>query len=154
MPHGMSQWACATVGGATRSSAPSRCSTSHGAVGTVDMKGNTPVSYERGRERPKLSQSTPMVRWLLPLRRFNVADTSMQPSLNPGDGLLVSTWSRPQVGDLAIVAHPLSRRTVLVKRVAQRTPTGVLVRGDNPNVSTDSREFGEVPTALVIGKVL
>jgi len=95
-----------------------------------------------------------MVRWGPPFGRFTVADTSMQPSLRPGDRLLVSTWSRPQVGDLVVVVHPARRRIVLVKRVAERTPTGVLVRGDNPNVSEDSRHFGEVPTALVIGKVL
>src|SRR5436190_9151897 len=95
-----------------------------------------------------------MLRWRLPFDRFTVADTSMQPSLSPGDRLLVSTWSRPQVGDLVVLVHPARRRTVLVKRVAERTATGLLVRGDNPNVSDDSRYFGEVPTALVIGKVL
>jgi nickel-type superoxide dismutase maturation protease len=95
-----------------------------------------------------------MVRWRLPLRRFTVADTSMQPSLYPGDRLLVSTWSRPQVGDIAVLVHPAQRHTLLVKRVAERTATGVLVRGDNPNVSDDSRQFGAVPAALVIGKVV
>ena len=95
-----------------------------------------------------------MVRWRLPLRRFRVADTRMQPNVYPGDGLLVSTWSRPHVGDLVVFAHPASQQTLLVKRVAARTATGLVVHGDNPNVSSDSRDFGEVPAALVIGTVL
>jgi len=95
-----------------------------------------------------------MVRWRLPLRRFMVADTSMQPNVYPGDRLLVSTWSRPQVGDLVVFVHPNLHRTVLLKRVAARTTTGLVVHGDNPNVSSDSRDFGEVPSALVIGTVL
>jgi type IV secretory pathway protease TraF len=30
----------------------------------------------------------------------------------------------------------------------------LVVRGDNPNVSRDSREFGPVPRRLVVGRVV
>jgi hypothetical protein len=42
----------------------------------------------------------------------------------------------------------------LVKRVAALTPGGVDVRGDHPAASTDSRTFGPVPPALMVGPVL
>jgi len=86
--------------------------------------------------------------------RFVVADTSMQPALRPGDRVLVSTWSRLNVGDVAVLRDPESGRRWLVKRIIERTPGGFIVRGDNPNMSRDSRDFGPVDGALMIGKVV
>jgi hypothetical protein len=42
---------------------------------------------------------------------------------------------------------------MIVKRVASVAPNGdLVVRGDNPNVSRDSRQFGAVPRRLLIGR--
>jgi nickel-type superoxide dismutase maturation protease len=92
-------------------------------------------------------------RWL-PVLPFVVADTSMQPALQPGDRVLVSRWSRLNAGDIALLRDPEFGRTLLIKRIVERTPGGFVVRGDNPNVSRDSRIFGPVEAPLVIGKVV
>ncbi|MDX1659919.1 MAG: nickel-type superoxide dismutase maturation protease [Nitriliruptorales bacterium] len=83
------------------------------------------------------------------LRR--VTGDSMRPALHPGDVVVVVPRGvrllRP--GDVVVAADPRepSRRTV--KRVAELTPDGVFVAGDNPAASTDSRTFGAVPAELV-----
>jgi nickel-type superoxide dismutase maturation protease len=96
------------------------------------------------------------MRPLLPLRRFIVEDTSMQPSLNPGDRLFVLQWAAPRPGDLVVFRQPDRLLTFAVKRVTRvEVKTGdLVVRGDNPNVSRDSREFGPVPRRLVSGRVI
>jgi nickel-type superoxide dismutase maturation protease len=91
----------------------------------------------------------------LPLRRFRVFDTSMQPALLPGDRILVLTWAPPRRNDVIVFRDPEARATLTVKRVQALTVDGALiVRGDNPNVSRDSRHFGPVPRALVVGRAL
>jgi len=95
------------------------------------------------------------VRRLLPLRRFVVADTSMRPTLQPGDRLFVFQWPAPRPGDLVVLREPDRQRTFAVKRVARLEANGdVIVHGDNPNVSRDSREFGPVPRQLIVGRVI
>jgi nickel-type superoxide dismutase maturation protease len=91
----------------------------------------------------------------LPLRRFRVRDTSMQPALRPGDRLLVLTWAQPQQDDVIVFRDPEWNSTFTVKRVASVTPEGeFVVRGDNPNVSRDSRHFGPVPRSLIVGRAV
>jgi len=92
---------------------------------------------------------------LLPVRRAAVADTSMQPALRPGDRLLILTWLRPRVGDVILLQDPEARSRLVLKRVGSFTPNGdVVVGGDNPNVSRDSRHFGAVPRELVLGRAV
>jgi nickel-type superoxide dismutase maturation protease len=95
-----------------------------------------------------------LLAWL-PVRRFRVEETSMQPTLRPGDRVLVATWLRPRPGDVVLLRDPQQHSQFLAKRVAQRLGSGeLIVAGDNPNVSRDSREFGAVPPTLVIGRVV
>ena len=90
---------------------------------------------------------------VLPLQRFRVEDTSMRPVVQPGDRLLVARWLRPGRGSLVVVRDPEYPSTFLLKRVARVEPNGdLLVQGDNPNVSRDSRHFGPVTRQLVIGR--
>jgi nickel-type superoxide dismutase maturation protease len=94
------------------------------------------------------------MRSLVPLRRFRIVDTSMQPALQPGDRVLASAWLRARPGDVVVVRDPEAHRHVLVKRITSLVDGGALVvRGDNPNVSRDSRHFGPVPNALIVGRV-
>jgi nickel-type superoxide dismutase maturation protease len=94
-------------------------------------------------------------RWSWPLvRRFVVQDTSMQPALEPGDRLVALCWRLPSVGDIVVLRHPETAGAWLVKRVREVAPDGFDVRGDNVNVSQDSRAFGRVPARLVIGTVV
>ena len=95
----------------------------------------------------------PELRW--PVRRFRVRDTSMQPALRPGDRLLVTTWARPRPGDVVVFRDPEATRTLTVKRVQALTPEGsLIVLGDNPNVSRDSRHFGPVARSLIVGRAV
>jgi len=92
-----------------------------------------------------------------PIARFRVSDSSMVPTLNPGDYVLVNRWAyllgRPSPGDIVVVRHPTHTNTVLVKRVASVTEGGdVIVRGDNPDRSVDSRQFGPIPRGRIVGK--
>jgi|SRR5215471_7819468 len=92
---------------------------------------------------------------LWPLRRFRVADTSMQPTLYPGDRLLVMTWLAPRPGDVVVLRDPDAYLSFAVKRVESVTPDGgVVVRGDNANVSRDSRHFGPLPRRLIVGRAV
>jgi nickel-type superoxide dismutase maturation protease len=79
----------------------------------------------------------------------------MQPALEPGDRLLVSAWLRARRGDVVVFRDPEWHATFTVKRVAAVTPDGdFVVRGDNPNVSRDSRHFGPVPRGLIVGRAV
>jgi nickel-type superoxide dismutase maturation protease len=91
----------------------------------------------------------------LPLRTFVVADTSMRPTLEPGDRLLVATWLQLRPGALVVFRVPDAPRTFALKRVAEVGSRGeVTVIGDNRNVSRDSRDYGSVPVELVVGRVV
>ena len=95
------------------------------------------------------------------LRRVEVAGGSMAPAFRPGDRLVV--WSRPlgppswpAVGDVVAVTDPRVPTRTLVKRVAavDRAAGTLEVRGDDPDASTDSRDFGPVPLAAVVGRAV
>jgi len=95
------------------------------------------------------------------LRRVVVAGDSMAPTLLDGDRLLALArpWgipARPAVGDIVAVTDPRRPDRVLVKRVASvEWPDGtIVVLGDSPDASTDSRHFGAVPIGTVIGRVV
>ncbi|HEX7444331.1 MAG TPA: nickel-type superoxide dismutase maturation protease [Acidimicrobiales bacterium] len=95
------------------------------------------------------------------VRRVVVEGDSMTPTLLDGDRLVVLArpWgipARAAVGDIVAVPDPRRPDRVLVKRVASVDwPDGTLVvLGDSPDASTDSRQFGAVPLASVVGRVV
>jgi nickel-type superoxide dismutase maturation protease len=92
------------------------------------------------------------MRW--PLRRVQVHGESMQPSLQPGDRLLVAGFLEARPGDVVAVVDPRDEGRTMVKRVATVDSAGVTVLGDNPDASTDSRTFGPVPSRLLLGRVV
>jgi nickel-type superoxide dismutase maturation protease len=93
-------------------------------------------------------------------RRVAVVGSSMDPTVADGDRLLVLRLprrARIRPGWVVAVADPRNdppTGPLLVKRVHRAAPGLVEVRGDNPVASTDSRQFGPVPRALVAGRVL
>ncbi len=91
----------------------------------------------------------------LALRRVVVEGESMRPALAPGDRLLVvrvPPWVRLAPGAVVAAPDPRDRRRLLVKRVAAVEPGGrVVLHGDNPGASTDSRTFGPLARRAVWG---
>jgi nickel-type superoxide dismutase maturation protease len=91
----------------------------------------------------------------LPFSVFVVAGDSMLPALRPGDCLLVSQRSRIGVGDLVVARRPQVEGLLLVKRAVRRADGGWWLLSDNAAAGLDdSRVFGVVPDAGVVGKVL
>ena len=79
----------------------------------------------------------------------------MQPALQPGDRIVVWQWSGAfKPGDTVVFVDPERRRTLAIKRVVRADSKAVEVRGDNVNVSRDSREYGPVPRTLVLGRAI
>jgi nickel-type superoxide dismutase maturation protease len=87
-------------------------------------------------------------------RRVVVEGRSMEPTLAPGDRLLVVGTPRVRPGDVVAVRDPRQGGRVLVKRVGAVLGDEVVLRGDNEAASTDSREFGPVPAGAVLGRVV
>ena len=99
------------------------------------------------------------MRW--PLWRVAVAERSMQPSLQPGDWLLVLRPVRagrpPSIrpGQVVIARHPGRPGMLLVKRAARRDGSEWWLESDNPGAgAVDSLVFGAVAPELIEGRVL
>ena len=95
------------------------------------------------------------------VHRVVVRGGSMAPTLLDGDRLVVidRPWGPPPrrlVGDVVAVPDPRAPDRILVKRVASvDLEAGTLeVLGDAPDASTDSRQFGAVPLASVVGRAV
>lgn len=99
------------------------------------------------------------VLWLLrQRRRFRVSGPSMLPLLQPGEEVLIDPLAyvdrHPSLGDVVVAEHPKRPNLRLVKRVIAVLDTGdCLLVGDNPDASTDSRNFGAVSQRNILGKV-
>ena len=99
------------------------------------------------------------MRW--PLWRVAVAERSMEPSLWPGDWLLVRRGIRPgrapriRPRQLVIAQRPGRPGVLLVKRAVRHEADGWWLESDNPEAgAVDSRAFGPVPAELIEGRVL
>ena len=82
--------------------------------------------------------------------RVEVQGRSMSPTFEPGDRLLLVRRFRPlRPGDLVSLEDPRGGGRRLVKRVVTVRGAEVEVAGDNATASTDSRDFGSVPSRSV-----
>lgn len=90
-------------------------------------------------------------------RRIAVVNCSMQPTLNPGDEILVNfsayLSTSPQEGDVVVLLDPRGTEQLIVKRIVEMRGDRCDLRGDNPSKSTDSRQFGWVALSQIQGKV-
>jgi signal peptidase I len=100
--------------------------------------------------------------------RVAVAEDSMSPALRPGDWLLLDPTAGgwPRRGSVVVFREPGSD-ILAIKRVAAgpgdrvRIAAGVLhlnpdeawLLGDNGAISLDSRRYGPVPLAALVGRV-
>jgi nickel-type superoxide dismutase maturation protease len=80
---------------------------------------------------------------------------SMAPALLAGDRLLVESRSyrsrAPRPGEVVLAADPREAERELIKRVAtvDEAAAAADLRGDAPDKSTDSRDFGAVPLSTI-----
>ena len=86
---------------------------------------------------------------------FRVEGNSMTPNLNDGDVVLVKPTRRIKVGDVVLAKHPYKQSLKVLKRVSEINEQGRFeLTGDNADESTDSRTFGSISSADVLGKVI
>ena len=90
--------------------------------------------------------------------RVRVSGHSMYPTYRDGDVVEVDVDAYaeqlPQVGDVVLAEHPFKTGVCIVKRVKRITDEGrVFVVGDSPLESSDSRGFGALRPAQILGKV-
>jgi len=79
----------------------------------------------------------------------------MEPTYVPGERLTaIRPWRRVRVGDVVVVRDPRDPARWLLKRCVARNGSRLDLRGDNPAASTDSRDFGPVPSSDVAWLVL
>jgi nickel-type superoxide dismutase maturation protease len=83
--------------------------------------------------------------------RVVVQGPSMIPTLDEGDRLVVWRSNRLRLGDLVVVVDPHFTGRLLVKRIVGLGDGSLVLGGDNSGVSRDSRSFGAVPLASVLG---
>ncbi|MEL6927374.1 MAG: nickel-type superoxide dismutase maturation protease [Cyanobacteria bacterium J06600_6] len=91
-------------------------------------------------------------------KRLKVVGESMLPLLKPGDEIIVNPYayakSSPQIDDVVVLVHPLQKSLVIVKRIAALDAQNrCFLLGDNSQQSTDSRHWGTIKSANIIGKV-
>lgn len=77
----------------------------------------------------------------------------MSPSFDDGDRLVCGPTWRLRAGDVVVVREPGAGGLLAVKRVAAIGSGGVVVLGDNPAASRDSRAYGPVPRSEVVARV-
>jgi nickel-type superoxide dismutase maturation protease len=89
------------------------------------------------------------------VRRVTVEGSSMAPTYLPGERLTaLRRWRRVRQGDVVVVRDPRNPTRWLLKRCVARVGSQLDLRGDNAIASTDSRDFGLVPSSDVAYIVL
>lgn len=83
-----------------------------------------------------------------------IVGPSMEPTLLNGELHLVRTGRQVREGDVVVLRHPVRSELLTVKRVVRRQDRGWWVEGDNPGMSSDSREFGAVADEAILGKLV
>lgn len=75
-----------------------------------------------------------------------VEGLSMAPTYAHGRVVFGWRFKRPRVGDVVIAHH---HRAEIIKRISKLEDDKVFLLGDNPEESTDSRQFGWLPLSAI-----
>ena len=79
----------------------------------------------------------------------------MEPALREGDWIIVARLGRaPRVGEIVLAPDPRSPDRLVLKRVATVADGTCVLLGDRPESSTDSREFGPIAVADLLGRAV
>ena len=89
---------------------------------------------------------------------MRVEGWSMWPTLSPGDRVLLKPLAGraalPERGSIVVSRHPFRPSQRLIKRLVDVDGEGsMLLLGDHPAQSTDSRQLGPMARSLLIGAV-
>lgn len=91
------------------------------------------------------------------LMRFVISGRSMEPTFREGQTLLVSAipylFQQPRIGEVVVIKDSRDGR-LLLKRITKKEEDSFFVVGDSPKDSTDSRTFGSITKADIVGKVI
>lgn len=80
------------------------------------------------------------------MRRFQVVEESMLPTLRPGDVVVTRGDLSPDPGSIVVLPHPGIDGMWLVKRLAAFSQGEAWVESDNPDATmADSRTLGWIP---------
>jgi nickel-type superoxide dismutase maturation protease len=77
----------------------------------------------------------------------------MEPTMSNGEWWVVRRTRSVRAGDVVLLEHPLRPHALVIKRIERAAEGGWWVLGDNADASEDSRQFGVVPTANVVGRL-
>jgi nickel-type superoxide dismutase maturation protease len=106
---------------------------------------------------PQAALADLLALFLFRRRHMRVDGFSMAPTLLPGDLVLITPMQAeatlPALGSIVVARHPGRSSTRIIKRLAEIQAGRLVLLGDNPGASTDSRQFGAVPRQLLIGVV-
>lgn len=79
----------------------------------------------------------------------------MLPTLKPGQSVLCFNWAyvfvKPKIGDVVVLRK---NEKDIIKRILECSDREFFVVGDNEKESTDSRNFGFINKADIVGKVI
>ena len=134
----------------------------------TDTRQNTSASASAPQSRGASSfPATPsltvthLIFWMMRrLKRRRVSGTSMAPTLNDGQEVLIEPLRSleeqrtVQPGDIVLIEHPIKSGLHLIKRCSHWDKTKVCVLGDNAADSTDSRHFGTIQPKFILGKIV
>jgi nickel-type superoxide dismutase maturation protease len=80
-----------------------------------------------------------------------VEGLSMLPSFSHGKIVVGWRFRQPRVGDVVIARH---HRVEVIKRISEMQDGQVFLLGDNAEESTDSRQFGWLPSHAIVAVVV
>ena len=76
----------------------------------------------------------------------------MLPSLRPGQIVICSRMIKKlRTGHVVVIRHEGLEK---IKRISDINDHGFFVLGDNPDLSTDSRDFGRIARENVVAKIV
>lgn len=86
-----------------------------------------------------------------PFARFQIEGSSMAPTFQPGERVLVWRWGTVRHGDTVVFSK---NGMTLVKRAVEKNGDRWMMKGDNWRESSDSEDFGEIRGEEIEGKVV
>ena len=95
---------------------------------------------------------------MIGLRRLcRVVGDSMNPTIREGDLVIYKPFnpSKEELkkGYLVVLNNPLKNEELIVKRISNQIASSIELRGDNEQISIDSRQFGLINQNEIIGIV-